>query len=78
MGKGTAAGWRVCDLLGPYIKVSPTWEKRLRCNRMAGHVGPHQHRNPETFAIVGEWSRPAKDGDERERRKVSDLPAADA
>ena len=31
-----------CDQVGPWAKTSPLYERRLICNRVLGHDGPHR------------------------------------
>lgn len=68
---------RVCGALGPYVPISgAAWEKRLVCNRVAGHPGQHQHRAPETFTVMAEWAGAIEPEDERDRRAVKpEIPA---
>jgi len=42
----------------PALRPTKGWklQRRPRCTRNAGHDGPHQERDPATFAIHWEWS----------------------
>jgi hypothetical protein len=61
---------RTCDSVGPWVKISPTYQTQLRCNRVLGHDDEHQHRDRQSFAIVASWTESAEP-DERKRKKIT-------
>lgn len=61
---------RTCESVGPWVKISPTYQTQLRCNRVAGHDGEHRHYDPRSFAVVASWDVSAVP-DERKRKKIT-------
>lgn len=61
---------RTCNAVGPWVKISPTFQKQLTCNRVAGHDDEHRHYDAQSFAVIASWDVSAVP-DERKRRKIS-------
>ena len=69
-----------CRAAGPWVRVSPSFEKQVYCNRIVGHqqLDPEnpQHRfyDVRTFKVVAEWVE-CEEPDPRTRRRVQDYEA---
>lgn len=64
---------QTCGSVGPWVKISPTFQKQLSCNRVAGHGDDglgHRYYDPTSFAVIAQWDVSATP-DERKRKKIT-------
>lgn len=55
----------VCGVLGPYVRISPQYERPAKCNRIAGHehlatfdAGTHAEYDGGNFHLLARWTVP--------------------
>lgn len=52
---GQDVGALACNAQSPKLDEVPGF-RRVRCNRLAGHAGPHRRLRSWDFAVIAEWN----------------------